>query len=181
MSEPYPSVAVQLHGPAEATELAGRVWPCYRDVFGDFDDFATWRGDMFDRHVARDGYRLAVGLHGATVAGFSWGYIGERGQFWTDLVCQALPASVTDEWVGGHFEFVELGVLPAYRRRGLGLALHDALLAGIRRKCLLSTNDDPQDPAVRLYLSRGWRKVGVLSPGVQVMALELNEHLEDQR
>lgn len=59
---------MELHGPAEATELAGQVWPCYRDVFGDFDDFATWRGDMFDRHVGRDGYRLAVGMDSDTVA-----------------------------------------------------------------------------------------------------------------
>lgn len=145
------------------------MWPCYRDVFGDFEDFTTWRTDMFDRHVARDGYRLAVAVDGDTVVGFSWGYIGEHGQYWTDLVRRTLPASVTDEWVGGHFEFVELAVLPAYRRRGLGLRLHDTLLTDISRKCLLSTEDDTKDPAVQLYLSRGWRKVGVLRPGVQVM------------
>jgi ribosomal protein S18 acetylase RimI-like enzyme len=64
---------------------------------------------------------------------------------------------------------VELGVSPAYRRQGLGRRLHDTLLAGIGQRCLLSTEDDPQDPAVRLYLSCGWSKVGVLRPGVQVM------------
>jgi ribosomal protein S18 acetylase RimI-like enzyme len=169
MPGPYRSVDIQLHGPEEAVELAERVWPCYRNVFGDFEDFATWRSDMFDRHAARDGYRLAVGTDDDTVAGFSWGYIGEHGQYWTDLVCQALPASVADEWVGGHFEFVELAVLPAYRCRGLGLRLHDTLLRGICRECLLGTEDDPQDPAVQLYLSRGWRKIGVLRPGVQVL------------
>jgi ribosomal protein S18 acetylase RimI-like enzyme len=176
MPEPCPTVDVRLHGPDKAMGLARGVWPCYRDVFGDFEDFATWRSDMFDRHVAREGYRLAVAVDGHTVAGFSWGYVGEHGQYWTDLVCRALPGSVTDEWVGGHFEFVELAVSPTYRRRGLGRRLHDTLLTGIRRNCLLSTDDDPQDPAVQLYLSCGWRKVGVLGPGVQVMGRKPTDH-----
>ena len=168
---------VKLRGPEQAVGLAERVWPCYQDVFGDFEDFASWRSDMFDRHVARDGYRLAVAFDGHTVAGFSWGYVGRRGQYWTDLVCQALPRNVADEWVGDHFEFVELGVSPAYRRQGLGRRLHDTLLAGIGQRCLLSTEDDPQDPAVRLYRSSGWSKLGVLRPGVQVMGRKPAEYL----
>jgi ribosomal protein S18 acetylase RimI-like enzyme len=90
-------------------------------------------------------------------------------QYWTDLVCDVLPKDVTDDWAGGHFEFVELAVLPEYRRRGLGSRLHDTLLAGVAQRYLLSTADDPADPAVRLYLGRGWQQLGVLWPGVQVM------------
>lgn len=49
--------------------------------------------------------------------------------------------------------------------------------AGLSRKqiwlrhgrCLLSTNDDASDPAVRLYLRAGWQRLGQLRPGVQVM------------
>jgi ribosomal protein S18 acetylase RimI-like enzyme len=169
MPEKYPAIEIQLRDAEIAAGLARQVWPCYRDVFGDFDDFDTWRRDLFDPHAGRDGYRLAVALDGPTVAGFSWGYVGQRGQYWTDLVCAALPASVTDQWAGGHFEFVELAVSPGYRRRGLGRRLHDTLLVGISRRCLLSTADDPDDVAVRLYVSRGWRKLGMLRPGVQVM------------
>lgn len=163
---------LRRHGAAAACGLAARIWPVYRDVFGDFDDVATWRADMFERHAARDGYRLVVATAGPAVAGFSWGYVGQRGQFWPDLVCQALPRAVTDEWVGGHFEFAELAVAPRYRRRGLGRQLHDALLAGVGQRCLLSTADDPADPAVRLYLGSRWRKLGNLRPGVQVMGRE---------
>jgi ribosomal protein S18 acetylase RimI-like enzyme len=162
-------VSVELHGAQDAGRLAARVWPCYQAAFGDFGDLETWRHDLFDRHAARAGYRLAVAMDGDTVGGFAWGYIGQRGQYWTDLVCKALPGDVADDWAGGHFEFVELAVLPEYRRHGLGLRLHDALLADVGRQCLLSTADDPADPAVRLYLRRGWQKLGVLRPGVQVM------------
>jgi ribosomal protein S18 acetylase RimI-like enzyme len=161
-----------LHGQEAASGFADRVWPCYQAAFGDFGDFETWRRNLFDRHAARDGYRLAVAQDGGVVAGFAWGYRGQRGQYWTDLVCEVLPRDVIDAWVGGHFEFVELAVLADHRRQGLGLRLHDALLTGVSQRCLLSTADDPADPAVRLYQRRGWHKLGVLRPGVQVMGLE---------
>ena len=169
MSDQRGDVQVNLCEPRDTVGLADRIWPCYEAVFGDFADRETWRHDLFERHAARAGYRLAVGTDGGTVAGFAWGYVGQRGQYWTDLVCEVLPRSVTDDWAGGHFEFVELAVLTAYRGRGLGSRLHDTLLAGVSQRCLLSTADDPADPAVRLYLRRGWRKLGVLRPGVQVM------------
>jgi ribosomal protein S18 acetylase RimI-like enzyme len=173
MSGQHPDIDIRLHNPETATGLAPQIWPCYRDVFGDFDDVETWRSDLFDRHTGREGYRLAVAMDAATVAGFSWGYVGQRGQSWTDLACEALPGSLVSEWVGGHFEFVELAVLPEYRRRGVGRLLHDTLLAGIQRKCLLSTKDDLDDPAVRLYLACGWQKLGNLRPGTQVMGRDL--------
>jgi ribosomal protein S18 acetylase RimI-like enzyme len=168
-AHPDPAVDIRLHERDAAEGLADLIWPCYRAVFGDFDEQGTWRRDLFGRHAARAGYRLAVAFDGSTVAGFAWGYIGQRGQYWTDLVCDALPGEVARDWVGGHFEFVELAVLPGYRRCGIGSRLHDALLAGVSRQCLLSTADDPADPAVRLYLSRGWQRLGTLRPGVQVM------------
>jgi ribosomal protein S18 acetylase RimI-like enzyme len=169
MSDPSPRLEVRRFGSTDGTRLAGLIWPCYDEVFGDFDDFRTWNDDLFTRHATRIGYRLVVAVDRSAVAGFGWGYIGERGQYWTDLVCDALPGSVTEEWVGGHFEFVELAVAPRYRRRGLGRRLHDTLLDGVSQRALLSTTDDLADPAVQLYLSSGWRKLGVLRPGTQVM------------
>jgi ribosomal protein S18 acetylase RimI-like enzyme len=169
VTEQIPQFEVRGYGPVAGVELAQRIWPCYDEVFGDFSDFETWRADMFARHATRGGYRLIVVTDGTVVAGFSWGYIGERGQYWADLVAGALPGRVAEEWVGGHFEFVELAVSPKYRHHGLGRRLHDALLDGVSQKALLSTTDDPADPAVRLYLSSGWRKLGLLRPGTQVM------------
>ena len=169
MSEQMPQFDVRIYGPEATGELAGGIWSCYDKVFGDFSDFETWRSDMFGRHATRSGYRLVVATDGTAVAGFSWGYIGERGQYWADLAAGALPSRVADEWVGGHFEFVELAVLLKHRRHGLGRRLHDTLIDGVGQKALLSTTDDPTDPAVRLYLSSGWRKLGLLRPGTQVM------------
>jgi ribosomal protein S18 acetylase RimI-like enzyme len=160
---------VEIQTRTDVDHLAAQIWPVYQTVFGDFDSYEIWRADLFDRHAARDGYRLVTAVDGSTLAGFGWGYTGQRGQFWSDLVCNSLPTAITDEWVGGHFELVELAVLPEYRGQGVGRALHDKLLESVTGRCLLSTTDDPADPAVRLYLSSGWRKLGVLRPGVQVM------------
>jgi len=40
--------------------LRDELWPLYRRIFGDFDDLATWRDRVWDRHSARDGFRLAL-------------------------------------------------------------------------------------------------------------------------
>lgn len=157
-----------------ALPLAANVWACYDQVFGDFADYATWRSELFERHAGRDGYRLAAATIDADqVIGFAWGYVGQRGQYWSDLVHDALPREVVEQWVGDHFEFVELAVSPGHRRNALGQALHDRLLDGVKRRCLLSTSDDPEDAAVRLYTRSGWRRLGTLRPGEQVMGLDL--------
>lgn len=165
-----PDIEVRT-GP-DAVALGDQVWPVYDAVFGDVADEASWRADLFERHAARDGYRLAVARDDGALVGFAWGYVGERGQYWPDLVASTLPADVVDAWVGGHFELVELAVLPTARRHGLGGALHDAVLDGVHRRCLLGTSDDENDPAVRLYRRRGWERLGLLAPGVQVMGRE---------
>lgn len=155
-----------------AADRANAIWDCYRAIFPGFADVAAWRAEMFDRHRRRERFRVIVATIAEEVVGFSWGYVGRRGQYWSDLAYAALPRPIADEWIGGHFEFVELGVLPAQRRHGLGRRLHDALLADVHGRCVLSTADDDADPAVLLYRSVGWRRLGVLSPGTQVMALE---------
>ena len=160
---------ITLHTSRHALLMADDVWPCYRQVFGGFDDLNAFRAELFDRHARREGFCLVTASDAGTVVGFSWGYIGQRGQFWSDLVGEALPDDIVNQWIGGHFEFVELAVSASFRGRGLGVVLHDRLLADVERRCLLSTVDDPADPAVRLYLRAGWHRLGTLRPGVQVM------------
>ncbi|MFC6707785.1 GNAT family N-acetyltransferase [Flexivirga alba] len=144
----------------------------YNKVFGDFPDELAWREQMYDRHRARDGFRLTLALDGDRLLGFAWGYRGERGQFWPDLVAETIPG-IAAEWIGDHFEFVELAVEPTSRGDGLGGRLHDELLDGLTGKALLGTTSDGSDPAVRLYRSRGWRTLGMLDSDRQVMGVRL--------
>lgn len=164
------TVSVETWSSAQSQERAPDVFEVYHAVFGDVEDEQVWRADTFDVHRAREGFRLMAAQDDAALVGFAYGYVGERGQWWSDRVVEALPATVTDVWVGGHFEFVELGVLPDYRRQGVGGLLHDGLMHGMgSRRALLSTDDDSDTPARRLYGSRGWVKLGNLSPETAVL------------
>jgi len=164
---------IELWEAVQAQRRADDVYRVYQAVFDDRPDEPQWREKHFDRHCARSGFRLAAAHVDDRLVGVAWGYIGERGQYWPDRVVAALPTDVTDTWVGGHFEFVELAVLADQRGRGFGRRLHDVLLDGVpAERALLSTNAH-DSPAVRLYTSHGWRALGLLEPGVQVMGLEL--------
>lgn len=167
--------SVDILDGANAAAYASRVFTVYDTVFGDFPDKNSWREQMYDRHRARRHYRLAIALEDERLLGFAWGYRGESGQYWPDLVAQTLPV-VGADWVGDHFEFVELAVASAARRRGIGLRLHDALLSGLTGRALLGTSSDDEDPAVRLYRSRGWTTLGLLDSERQVMGLHLPPH-----
>lgn len=115
-----------------------------------------FRAEQLPRHAQRDGFRCVVARLDERMIGFAYGYTGERGQFWSDWVAGRVPAEIAGEWIGGHFEFVELAVDPDEQGRGVGGALHDALLAGLpHARALLSTYRDDR-PAPRLYRGRGW-------------------------
>lgn len=97
------------------------------------------------------------------LAGFAYGYTGRRGQWWSDHVAEHAPADVVAGWLGGHFEFVELAVDPAFQGRGLGAALAQRLVGGLpHERALLTTYRDDR-PAPRLYRRLGWR---LLATGV---------------
>ena len=68
MSDPSPHLEVRRFGSTDAIRLGVLIWPCYDEVFGDFDDFRTWNDDLFRRHATRSGYRLVVATDGSAVA-----------------------------------------------------------------------------------------------------------------
>ena len=146
------------------------LWPVYLALFGEPGDYLEWRTEVWDRHVARAGFRLARVYDGdravdRCLIGFGYGYTGERGQWWTDQAARVLEPPVADTWLDGHFELVSIGVLPAARGRGLGAGLMRVLTGGLSEdRWLLMTTDDADDPARHLYASQGWQVIG---PGLR--------------
>ena len=147
----------------EALELAPALAILYRRVFTapgyreSEEDVERFEGESLPRHAAREGFRCVVASRQDDLLGFAYGYTGRRGQWWTDEVAARAPADVVDTWLDGHFEFVELGVDPAVRRRGHGRALHDRLLTGVPHgRALLTTYADDR-PAPQLYRRLGWQ------------------------
>jgi len=110
---------------------------------------------------------------GGEVAGVAWGYVGGRGQYWTDRAAAALPAGVGEAWLGGHFEVVELIVVPACRRRGVAGALLRALLARTASSRALLSVDDTNTAARSLYRSMGWELLGSYGSAMSIMGIDL--------
>ena len=53
------------------------------------------------------------------VLGFAYGYTGEAGQWWHDLVVRKLTLENAEHWMTNVFEVVELAVRPTAHGRGL--------------------------------------------------------------
>jgi ribosomal protein S18 acetylase RimI-like enzyme len=159
----------------EVTEVeARRVFTVYDAVFGDQPDYRAWREGVWDRHAGRAGFRLARAHDEGELVGFAYGYTGEHGQWWTDQAARALEPAVAEQWLGGHFELVSIGVAPASRGAGVGARLLRTVCAGLAEpRWLLMTTADADDPGRRLYATAGWEVVG---PGLQDGQVIMGRH-----
>ena len=135
--------------------------PEMADAFGD---------RLLDEHAGRDGFRCLLAFHDGQPIGFAYGYHSAPGQFWHDIVRQALEPEVAAEWMDDAFEFVELAVLPDFQGSGTGSRLHDELLANLSERIAIATTVRDNNPALKFYLRRGWESLrdDFYFPGVQI-------------
>lgn len=110
-------------------------------------------------HAGREGFRFCAASDEETgaIVGFAYGFTGLPGQVWRDSLAAALGPELVGEWLTGHFEFAEFGVVPAWRQQGIGARLHDALFTGLRQRRAVLTVRAKQQPARGFYERRGWR------------------------
>jgi ribosomal protein S18 acetylase RimI-like enzyme len=164
-------VRLVAYDAAEAAELAEPVHALFAEEYPPGPAFVEWRDGLWSRHRARPGFELIVAHAGDRIAGVVWGYIGDRGQYWSDAVAASLPPDVADAWVGGHLEVVELIVADGYRRRGVGRALLTSLVQRSSASRAMLSVRDSASPARALYRSLGWRELGRLGTELTVLGL----------
>jgi len=113
------------------------------------------------RHATRRDFRFfaATAPDSGRLLGFIYGYSGEPGQWFHDLLCATLSPDLVARWLADSFELVEFGVLPEAQGRGLGERLHDTLLTDVTNRTAILTTRQGDTAALRLYLRRGWREV----------------------
>jgi ribosomal protein S18 acetylase RimI-like enzyme len=154
-------VRVDDHVPPEHVD---ELWRVFDVVFGDWPSFDAWRSEIWERHSSRAGFRVARAYVGDQLVGLAYGYTGQPGQWWTDAVAQVLDPGVAEDWLGGHFELVSIGVLAEARGLGVGRELLRRITADLPHdRWLLMTTSDAADPARQLYASEGWDVIG---PGI---------------
>jgi GNAT superfamily N-acetyltransferase len=110
------------------------------------------------RHTERRDLRAVAALTpNDRLVGITYGVPGQPGQWWHDVVTDALDAPAAADWLGDCLEIVELHVLPSYQGRGIGRALLRELLRGVgHRTAALSALEIPGSRARRLYTSEGF-------------------------
>jgi ribosomal protein S18 acetylase RimI-like enzyme len=118
----------------------------------------AWSEGTLATHVRRAGFRFVAARVRADgpPLGFAYGYTGQAGQWWHDIVARALGPAMAVRWMRNNFEFVELAVAPSIQGRGIGARLHDALLADLPHPSAVLSTAQAETPALRLYRSRGW-------------------------
>lgn len=119
-------------------------------------------------HAAAPGWRGAGAWVDGDLVGFAYGHAARSGLPWVDAVAAQLAPTARTKWCADAFLVCELAVVPAHQGRGLGGALHDALVDGApHATALLTTLDDRATVGARLYARRGWRRVSApyVAPG----------------
>lgn len=127
----------------------------------------AWAREQLPRHADRPGFRMLVAEARDDLAGFAYGFTGVPGQWWTDTVRAVLTDEERARWLQGHFELAELAVAPGLQQRGIGGALHDALLHRRPERTAALSAQDANDRALAFYRHRGWNalRVGFQFPG----------------
>lgn len=135
-------------------ELLRQVAILYQKVWNQEDQSIINR---VVRHSGYKGYRgfVAISEQGE-VAGYAYGYFSQPGQYYHGLLSKAFNPEEYQKWLVDCFEFVELGVDPAFRNQGLGKQLVNRLLEGTGEKTAILTTQLDNGSARRLYESLGW-------------------------
>lgn len=156
--------------------------PPYNKTLPDIAGFSA----TFGRHVLREGFKCVVlspaenpDPAAGRVVGFAYGYTSQQGQWWHDIVAEALGPELSERWLSNCFEFVELALNPDHQGHGWGGRLHDALLQRLPHATAALSTLQTETTALKLYHKRGWVTIMAdlhfpnTRQGYRIMAKEL--------
>lgn len=154
-------------GPGEFRAMIRQLVAVYAAAMNPPDRTLAGREAIMERHAASPEFRGLTALVDGQLAAFTYGFHGETGQWWHDMVAAALATrtragtaeqerATPREWLDDSFEIAELHVLPGRQGNGIGRTLLLSLTAGrAERTAVLSTADAPTR-ARRLYRGVGF-------------------------
>jgi ribosomal protein S18 acetylase RimI-like enzyme len=188
-----------VSAPAEAVEVVDATG--FSGVIGDAahiyglamrrpPELVVQRREIMQSHLQRRGFVAVVARDdpttdsaaadsaAATLDGFGYGYLGQSGEWWHDVVAGALGRADARRWLRDAFEIAELHVRPERQGHGLGRQLLTRLLGVSPGRTVVLSTHDLESPARALYRSVGFVDLvdGFVFPGSSevyaVMGLE---------
>jgi len=157
-------------GPREFRGAIRALVAVYAAAMSPPDRSLSGREAIMDRHAASPGFRGLTAQVNGQLTAFTYGFHGESGQWWHDMVAAALATrsgtgvtaaeyaevEAPGAWLDDSFEVAELHVLPSWQAQGIGRSLLLSLTSGRpERTAVLSTADAPTK-ARRLYRGVGF-------------------------
>lgn len=156
-------------GPAAAA-FEGETSAVYAAVFGEppYDKSpaeVASNAARFRTQARKPRFRLALARDdGNAVVGIAYGYNLSPTTGWWNTLTAPVAEELRRETGERTFGLIELAVVAAHRRTGLGSALHEAVLrGGTQERVLLNARPDA-GPAQAFYRTLGYRKVGSAHP-----------------
>jgi ribosomal protein S18 acetylase RimI-like enzyme len=158
------SVSYRELGPREFRAAIGELVGVYAAAMNPPERLIGGREAIMDRHAASPGFRCLTAVDDGVVAGFCYGFHGESGQWWHDMVASALGSRAgagagsaeAAAWLEDSFEVAELHVLPAHQGVGIGRTLLLSVTDERDERTAVLSTADAQTRARRLYRSLGF-------------------------
>ena len=118
------------------------------------------RRAIANQHTSHDGFRCLLAVENGELVGFGYGFRGETGQWWHDIVMEMLVSTLGAEkakrWFDDPFEIAEVHVRPNHQGRGTGRRILTALCAGRTERTAVLSTQDVKSRARGLYRSLGF-------------------------
>jgi ribosomal protein S18 acetylase RimI-like enzyme len=160
-------IAYRELGPGEFRSSIRELVAVYAAAMSPPDRTLSGREAIMERHAASPGFRGLVAQADGQLAGFTYGFHGETGQWWHDMVAAALATrtdaavsaagSVTPGgWLDDSFEVAELHVLPRWQGNGIGRSLLLTVAGGRTERTAVLSTADALTRARRLYRAVGF-------------------------
>jgi len=163
------SVCYRELGPREFRAAIGDLVAVYAAAMNPPERLIGGREAIMDRHAASPRFRCLTAVDDGVVAGFCYGFHGESGQWWHDMVAAALasrsraadaaggpePSEVVT-WLDDSFEIAELHVLPPYQGAGIGRTLLLSVTDDRDERTAVLSTADADTTARRLYRGVGF-------------------------
>jgi GNAT superfamily N-acetyltransferase len=157
---------LEVIGATEFATYVATAAQVYGDAMGRPPELVVQRGEIMAAHLHRRNFVAVVALaDDEDLIGF--GYRGRAGEWWHDIVAEALGRQQAKRWMNDAFELAELHVRPDRQGQGLGRRLLASVADNACGDTIMLSTHDRDSAARELYLSFGFVDLlrGFVFPG----------------